>query len=162
MKTKNLTISIPDGYDDVKFNEQTNEIEFVKKDDKPRSWEEYCDKVVDTDCFRASFATIPEFVPVGNRMHQPLFNEFNTEEEAKAFLALGKLIQLRDAWIGDWRPDWDKSSTKVKYVIYFADNKICATWLHTINHILSFPTKEMRDDFLETFRDLIEEAKPLL
>ena len=31
-----------------------------------------------------------------------------------------------------------------------------------INTTLVFPTKEMRDDFLETFRDLIEQAKMFL
>lgn len=30
------------------------------------------------------------------------------------------------------------------------------------SRVLAFPTAEMRDEFLETFHDLIEEAKPLL
>ena len=48
---KTIKINIPDGYDDVKFNEKTNEIEFIKKDDKPRSWDEYCKQVRNNPCY---------------------------------------------------------------------------------------------------------------
>ena len=161
MKTKNIKINIPEGYDDVRFNEKTKEIEFVKKDSKPRSWKEYCDKVVDTDCFRAWFAVGQEDVSVGNRLNCPQANEFNTEKEAKAFLALGKLIQLRDAWCGDWRPDWNDGNVP-KYGICNGYNSIGTDQWYSYNRILVFPTAEMRNDFLRTFIDLIEDAKILL
>lgn len=161
MKTKNITINIPEGYDDVRFNEKTKEIEFVKKDSKPRSWKEYCDKVVGTDCFRAWFAVGQEAVSVSNRLNCPQANEFNTEEEAKAFLALGKLIQLRDAWWGDWKPDWKDNETS-KFIIFCERGVPVKNYSYTYQHTLAFPTEEMRNDFLKTFRDLIEEAKILL
>lgn len=159
MKTKNITINIPEGYDDVKFNEETNEIEFVKKDGEPRNWEEYCKQVCNTPAFKAVYWR--DCVMACNRIDCPQFNEFNTEEEAKAFLALGKLIQLRDAWWGKWRPDWNDGNI-TKYGIGTEYNKINTEQWYNYNRILVFPTSEMRNDFLKTFRDLIEEAKILL
>ena len=158
---KTIKINIPDGYDDVKFNEKTNEIEFIKKDDKPRSWDEYCKQVRNNPCYAAHTNCLDGIVEKYDNRIISYVNTFNTEEEAKAFIALGKLIQLRDAWIGDWRPYWD-NSFKNKYTIYFKKNKIVASWNTEISHFLSFPTEKMRDDFLETFRDLIEEAKTLI
>ena len=161
MKTKNITINIPEGYDDVRFNEKTHDIEFIKEDNKPRSWREYCLKMRDTECFRAAFVHDEGSVYKRNRLHYPQFNEFNTEEEAKAFIALGELIQLRDAWWGDWRPDWNDADVK-KYGICNGYNNISTDQWYNYNRILVFPTAEMRNDFLKTFRDLIEEAKSLL
>lgn len=160
MKTKNIKINIPEGYDDVKFNEQTNEIEFIKKDNKPRSWEEYCKQKQNTDCFGVFLTNSLGTVLRGNRTTMPHVNEFNTKEEAEAVLALCKLIQLRDSWWGDWRPDWH--ATTPKYGICSGHNGIGTSQWHNYNRILVFPTAEMRDDFFETFRDLIEEAKMLL
>lgn len=79
-----------------------------------------------------------------------------------AMMALGKLLICRDYWweqLG-WKPDWKESG--VKYAIRVCGNviKTCDTQLS--NYILTFPTKEVRDQFLETFRDFIEEAKELL
>ena len=160
MKTKNITINIPDGYDDVRFNKKTNEIEFIKKDSKPRNWEEYCKQVCNTPAFKAVYWS--DCVMGCNRIDCPQFNEFNTEEEAKAFLALGKLIQLRDAWWGDWKPNWNDLDTKKYCISIDKEYQIYKVCYNACQKILAFPTAEMRDDFLEAFKDLIEEAKILL
>jgi hypothetical protein len=153
---KVIEIQIPEGYDDVVFDKETNKIKFVKKDSKPRSWEEYCKQVRDTFCFAID---AEGYVTEQNRRVNPFVNEFNIEEEAKAINALCKLIQLRDAWWGDWKPDWNSSDWK--FIICVESNKIRKASLCS-NHCLAFPTIEMRDEFFETFRDLIEEAKSLL
>lgn len=116
-----------------------------EKDSKPRSWEEY-EK-------NNSYCYVPDI--------RSKYNYFNSIEEANAFCALGKLIQLRDAWWGDWKPDWHISS-KCKYAIKVNCGKISKLELSSISTILAFPTKEMRDDFLKTFRDMIEQAKMFL
>ena len=156
---KTIKIQIPEGYDDVKFNKETNQIEFVKKDTKPRSWEEYREQVRNTPCFAISIAEEGRAIK-RNREGVPFINEVNAEEEAKAVIALCKLIQLRDAWWGDWKPDWN--SPDWKFIICVESNKIRKASLCYSNHCLAFPTEKMRDDFLETFHDLIEEAKTLL
>ena len=150
---KTITINIPEGYDDAVFNKETNEIKFVKKDTKPRSWDEYRKQVRNIFCFSIDIAGTEGCIVKRNRRGNPFVNEFNTEEEAKAVVALCKLIQLRDAWWGDWKPDWSDNNVP-KYGI--------CNELYCYNKILVFPTAEMRDEFLNTFRDLIEEAKSLL
>lgn len=110
------------------------------KDTKPRSWEEYCNNT---------------------KRNTYDYDEFSSREESMAFIAFGKLIQLRDAWVGDWKPNWYINS-KCKYTIETVCGKINKTQAFSINTILVFPTKEMRDDFFETFRDIIEQAKMFL
>lgn len=79
-----------------------------------------------------------------------------------AMMALGKLLICRDAWwkqLG-WKPDWKENSEKH----CIGCNKHVAVESKSIfaNYILAFPTEEVRDQFLEAFKDLIEEAKELL
>lgn len=115
-----------------------------EKDSKPRSWEEYEKK--------NAHGYVPD---ISSR-----YNYFNSIEEANAFRALGKLIQLRDAWWGEWKPDWKKPNTK--YGICAYRNKIDTFGFVLNSCLLAFPTAEMATDFLETFRDLIEQAKMFL
>ena len=89
-----------------------------------------------------------------------LINQFN------------KLLICRDAYwkiageemgLGKpWEPDWERGS--IDYVICNAGGKIILTDIpnSAYNHILTFPTEEMRDAFYETFKELIEECKELL
>ena len=119
-----------------------------EKYNRPRSWEEYVN-------------TQPCGVNSTNDVyHIGEYDSFNSLEEAKAFCALGKLIQLRDAWWGDWRPNWEDNEYKYNIEIYF--NRIDIAYHANLSYILAFPTAEMRDDFLNTFRDLIEQAKMFL
>lgn len=66
-----------------------------------------------------------------------------------------------------WKPDWE-DETQVKYMITTFNNKLeFFSSIHSYvvgrrNHILSFPTEEMRDAFYENFKDLIEQCKELL
>lgn len=110
-----------------------------EKDDKPRDWTSYC-------------------IQTKHNIYD--YDSFDDIRQSRAFCALGKLIQLRNAWWGDWRPDWENSDTK--YVICTYQNKIDIFGVVSELCILAFPTEEMRNDFLETFRDLIEKAKMFL
>mgnify|MGYP004640701069 CR=1 FL=1 len=122
-----------------------------EKDSKPHSWEEY-DRAPKHLYITSGY----DKVGVGGTR----YDHFATETEAKAFCALGKLIQLRDAWWGDWKPDW--SDDEVKYHVWIMVDEICIDKAIHIQHVLAFPTKEMATDFLETFCDLIEQAKMFL
>ncbi len=80
----------------------------------------------------------------------------------KPMLALCQLLICRNAWwrqLG-WKPDWDKPDEKHCIVRKgeAADKQIKSFE----SCILAFPTYEVRDQFLDLFRDLIEEAKELL
>lgn len=92
--------------------------------------------------------------------HYPFW--YNDEIKTSA-IALGKLITMRNLWWevdNDWNPLFDDYS--YKYIIYNDRNTIDKGLTTTNNYNLVFRTKEIRDEFYETFKDLIEIAKPLL
>jgi hypothetical protein len=59
-----------------------------------------------------------------------------------------------------WEPDWNES--KPKYTIAVIENKLVKHYALTQHCILAFPTEEMRDEFHDNFKDLIEQCKELL
>lgn len=77
-----------------------------------------------------------------------------SKDLCEAFLAYMKLIQLRNAWV--------RRKLNV-YKIRTEDDKICVLSIYPRNGAgLSFPTYEIADEFIKTFNDLLEVAKPLL
>lgn len=154
-----VILSVPKGYEIDK--EQSTERQIVLKKiegDKVRSWEEYCNKMKGKDsCYVDLFGNLRSSrfssgVTVG---------EFEDKEDAKAFAAFDKLIKLRKDWVGSWKPDWTNND-KAKFVIVGFVNKIENRIFYCISHPLSFPTDKMCDEFIDTFKDLLEIAKPLL
>ena len=119
------------------------------------SWREYIDTCDMSGCTNATTLDTGE-----HGRFRRFYDTFNSNDEAKAFCALGKLIQLRDAWWGDWRPDWE--SGKCMYSIDVHKNTVCLSNAFTFNSILVFPSEEMCKDFLDKFRDLVEQAKMFL
>jgi prolyl oligopeptidase PreP (S9A serine peptidase family) len=84
-----------------------------------------------------------------------------TVHEAKALTAFSKLLKLRRDWIGEWEPDWEDIDASYG-VIWIHKNKLQANAAFTPARSLSFPTEKMAQEFLETFSNLIEEAKILI
>ena len=88
----------------------------------------------------------------------------------RLLLDFQNLLICRDAYwkiVGEqmgldkpWEPDWD--STDNKFVIQCLDNKARFWESSRLNHVLAFPTPEMRDAFYENFKELIEYCKELL
>ena len=128
-----------------------------EKDNRPRSWEEYA-TMGSQDCVSSIISATG--INDDDDVYICDYDLFNSEDEARAFVALGKLIQLRDAWIGEWRPNWEDN--EFKYCIGICSNRIDTTYHVNLSDVLAFPTAEMRDEFLSTFRDLIEQAKMFL
>ena len=78
-------------------------------------------------------------------------------------MKLQRLLIFRDAYwklVGDWKPDWEDKTDK--YVIANYNNHIVLDVRWHSSTKLSFPTKEMRDEFYNNFKELIEECKELL
>ena len=82
-----------------------------------------------------------------------------------------KLLICRDAYykiageqmgLGKpWEPDWENYN-EYKYCLYIIENNVNKGIFYNDNHILTFPTAEMRDAFSENFKELIEQCKELL
>lgn len=136
--------------------EQAEKLGLLKeKDNRVKSWEEFEKKCEKLDSYYyindVKYHTVnPTSVP-----------EQLTPHEAKALAAFSKLLKLRRDWIGEWEPDWTDASDN-KGIIWLHENEIEAGTSSTIAFSLSFPTKQMAQEFLLTFRDLIEEAKILI
>lgn len=62
---------------------------------------------------------------------------------------------------GPWKPDW-KNYNEYKYCLYITENNVNKGIFYNDNHILAFPSEEMRDVFCENFKKEIEQYKELL
>lgn len=154
MEEKKLKINIPEGYEIDKEKSTFEEIVFKKVEDSfsklPKTWEEYCKQT-------KGYTSYYGYSINGNTYETKFdgfYNEFFTKERVKQYVALGKLLQLRDYWVGDWKINSDNI-----YVIY--KNVIIAT-VHNNDFPLAFPTREMAKEFKNCFEDLIKEAYPLV
>ena len=152
--TKKLKINIPEGYEIDKEKSTFEEIVFKKVEDLfsklPKTWEEYCKQT-------KGYTSYYGYSINGNTYETKFdgfYNEFFTKEIVKQYVALGKLLQLRDYWVGDWKINSDNI-----YVIY--KNVIMAV-VHNNDFPLAFPTREMAKEFKNCFEDLIKEAYPLV
>ena len=156
MEEKKLKINIPEGYEIDKEKSTFEEIIFKKVEDPfsklPKTWEEYCKQTVGCKSyFHIRCYPEPRII---ESSFDGVYCEFSTEERLKQYVALGKLLQLHDYWVGDWKRNSDSV-----YIIY--RNLIMAT-LHTNDFPLAFPTREMAKEFKNCFEDLIKEAYPLV
>ena len=157
METKEFKIQVPEGYKIDKENSTFEKIVFKKVDDLPKSWEE----LEFIDGFFVS--SLSDIAKIGNNTTNDENNKnvFPTKEEAEACLALAQLCQLRDRYNNGWKPNWEDYN-ETKYCIEFCQGRIETIDRVNCHKILTFKTEELRDKFLENFRDLIERAKPLL
>lgn len=125
-------------------------------DDKPKSWEEYCEK----NPIKADEYFISDNCKVQTLGYR--FRDSDTDvnvmskDLCEAFLAYMKLIQLRNAWA----KDCDK--TACCYKVESEKDSIVSKLRPSFHDGLSFPTRAMADEFIDTFKDLLEVAKPLL
>lgn len=83
-------------------------------------------------------------------------SQLSTKERAEAFLALMQLVELRDAWNGDWKADYNNESQRKFCIMIKKGLTLRAAYP------LYFKSGELRDQFNEQFKDLIETAKELL
>jgi hypothetical protein len=132
--------------------EQIKSLGITKK--KSPQWEDFGEI---KGCYITEDSYIAKYTGESNRNNE---NVFPTEEETKACLALSQLCQWRDKYNRGWKPDWE--SLEDKYCLYIHKNNINPSMYFHAQQVLSFRTEEIRDKFLEDFRDLIEIAKPLL
>lgn len=161
MKNKELKVEIPDGYEIDKEKSTFENIVFKKVENElPKNW---CDLKFIKGFFVNGESEIKEI----NETHDKILaiegnrNVFPTRKEAEACLALAQLCQLRDRYNDGWKPDW-KYKGEMKYCIEFFKDRISKENYYSTKKVLCFKTPELRDKFIENFKDLIEIAKPLL
>lgn len=156
METKEFKIQVPEGYEIDKEKSTFEKIVFKKTErELPKKWEDLYE-------VKGWFVDFQSDVVTSGSMRtgDNVKNRFPTKEEAKACIALAQLCQLRDRYNEGWKPNWDDGGEK--HCVYFHDNEINSAYTYSSHRVLTFKTQELRDEFLENFKDLIETAKPLL
>lgn len=148
---KDLKIEVPEGYEIDKKKSTFERIVFKKKDGRVRKWAQlggikgYC---------VSSLSNISDYEENAKDSNK---NTFPTKQDAESALALSQLLQFRQQWINDynpnWKPVWD-GNTK-NWCINRSESDICVYGFYSQYYELSFPTKEMAEDFLDTFEELL-------
>ena len=147
---KELKIEIPKGYEIDKEKSTFAKIVFKKIDNRPKTWEEYCELTKGNTSNYANSTTLM----VCKDLFNGAYNEFSTKERAEQFIAIGKLMQLRDYWVKGYK------TTEEEYVIYITcqGNLRVTTLQNKFMKKLTFPTEEMANDFIKCFSGLIKTA----
>jgi len=135
---RNITLTLDKAKEWYKKGGELKEIALQAFNEKelnslPKSWEEFCKQ--------------------GNPIASWRYN-IPTKYEA-----LFKLEHLKDCWCGNWKPEWNASR---KYVIKNLQGKLTIIGCSDLPTFLVFPTREMAEEFLKCFRDLIEKAGDLI
>ena len=154
-----IEIEVPEGYKAV-YDKDTQMVEIVKVE-LPKTWEEFCEEnpigVGESFIYDSCVYCIEKEMERVDKYKEALPNK----ETAEAFLALMQLIQLRDCYRQGWKPDWKDTDTP-KYAIVSSFGKVAPELFLNMSSVLSFQSAEIRDEFLNNFRDLIEQAKELI
>ena len=117
--------------------------------DKPRSWEEYCD--MDNPVLKSSI-----LLTVQTDKKYELLKCGMSDELCEAFAAYANFMQFLNAWTKD-----EDSSHYVHKIFVLGDSVKVITYPNVVKG-LSFSSFATANDFIYTFKDLLEEAKPLL
>ena len=146
---KELKIIPPIGYEIDRQKSTFEKIIFKKIPENPKTWEEYCSLMKGKTGYyhpNCNYIIISSF--------SDTHNTFATKERARQFIAIGKLMQLRDYWVRGYK--------EFKYALLVTRNEniLVYDWsgYRTYPHILTFPTEKMAEEFKECFSDLIKKA----
>ena len=161
MEIKTVKIEIPEGYEVDNEKSTFQQIVFKKSEKKhPMSFNElgtikgfYISDGSSTKAWTGKLGT-SDIADHSNK------NVFPSKEEAEAMLAMSQLCQLRDAWNEGWKPDFTDNTSKYCIINYKTElSTNCAiNW----NVPMVFKTRELCNKFFNTFKDLLEIAKPFL
>lgn len=147
---KELNIIPPTGYEIDRQKSTFEKIIFKKIPENPKTWEDYCSLMKGKTVYYTNCNTIT--VSGFSDAH----DKFVNKKRADQFIALGKLLQLRDYWV-------KRSKFEDAICIYTWNDGLIATDDCDINeYALTFPTQEMADKFITCFMDLIKQASPLV
>ena len=154
-----IEIEVPDG---KKAVWKDNKVVFEDiKPQLPKTWEEFCEqnRVKKGECYLSSSFTLMLETKEGKRDSYSDKKILPNRQAAKQHLALMQLHQLRDCYRQGWIPDEDdeKFIITVNYREFYSVGKCINT-----KEFLAFQSREIAEEFLTNFRDLIEQAGDLI
>ena len=156
-----IKIQIPDNCELIKNGDS---YVIKEKDPRPKSWVKFCENnpLKTTEYYITASSAIYRNEIRRDRDFISDRGMCISKKEAEAFLALMQLRQLRKAWVGDW--EQPNSNNQIGFISYSINRHKAVvdygvTWR---NSVLSFPNREMAQEFLECFKDLCNTAAILL
>ena len=157
---KTINIEIPDGHeiDQEKSNLAEGKIVFKQsKKALPKTWGEL-------NTLLGAFS-IDGFSRVQQVYHQKttnsVKNKFVTRKQAEASIALAQLSQLREVYRQGWVPNYYNNSWD-KYSIVWHKEDLKINNCKACAFFLTFQSREIAEEFLKNFRELIEQSLPLM
>ena len=158
-----IKINVPEGMEIDREHSTLECIRFKpKKKELPNTWEEFCD-VHPRESKEAWIDSDSDIHNITSNTTKRLDSDKNllpSKEYAEAMLALCQLIQLRDCYNDGWKPDWSDRSEK--HCIFYSNGNVELFIRNSCSCILVFKSRELRNEFYNNFKDLIEQAKLLL
>ena len=154
-----IEIDVPDGKIAIW---KDNKVVFEDiKPQFPKTWEEFCEQntIKRSECYLDTSSCIIDMWD-GKRDISSDRNVLPSKEATEAHLALMQLHQLRDCYREGWEPDWNNDCNK--YIIVKNRNKYVVFGGNWTNQFLSFQDRERAEEFLDNFRELIEQAGDLI
>lgn len=127
----------------------------------PKTWEEFCSthKTKKEECYIQLNSGIKQDNSIKDRHPEFDRNILCNEASAKAHLALMQLHQLRDCYRQGWVPNLHYN--EIKFCINKNPDYNITSYYNT-SKFLSFQYKEIAEEFLNNFRDLIIQAGDLI
>ena len=166
---RNITLTLDKAQEWYKKGGELREIALQAFTEKelnplPRSWKEFCDNypMKGGISYIDDTSNIKVISSCDNNDFRDKVADRNmcpSKRSAEAHLAMIQLEQLRNCWWNGWEPIWDISE---KWCIRLWGNELSIGITTNISRFLTFPTKEMAEEFLKCFRDIIELAKNLI
>ena len=156
-----IEIEVPDGKKAV-WKEGKVVFEDLKHK-LPKTWEEFCEQneVKGGECYIGNTSCVVEVLK-GNCFHRRKTHDRNilpNKKAAEQHLALMQLHQLRDCYRQGWTPTVDKVSFGI---IRRVEGDLDTDRFMYSSKFLSFQSEEIAKEFLDNFRDLIEQAGDLI
>ena len=156
-----IEIEVPDGKKAV-CKDGTIVFEDIKHE-LPKTWEEFCEQneVKNGECYISSQSDVTG-VFAYNYLHRRETLDRNilpNKKAAEQHLALMQLHQLRDCYRKGWVPTVDKVSFGI---IRKVEGDLDTDIFMYSSRFLSFQSEEIAKEFLDNFRDLIEQAGDLI
>ena len=154
-----IEIEVPDG---KKAVWKDNKVVFEDiKPQLPKTWEEFCEqnRVKKDECYLNSSYILMLETKEGKRDSYSDKKILPNRQAAKQHLALMQLHQLRDCYRQGWVPAL--SNNELKFCINQNPDYNITAYYDT-SKFLSFSTYEIAEEFLNNFRDLIEQAGDLI
>lgn len=123
----------------------------------PNTWEK-CFSKETVSCVDNHSCILSEF---NVKPSQFTKNRVNTKAQAQAILALTQLLMCRDAYRNGWNPDLSQKRQIRRASLIVEHGEWSQAYYWSQAEIFSFEKKEQAQAFLENFKDLLEQVKPL-